>query len=248
MNPGTTPVPPGTSVDVRHNGHAHLVVVHPPFAAPLTPGERPRATAHDPEAARAAVLSLSMVASVRREDTPARLALPGSPALREHLDEVSVAVWGSTVKITDPALVEDGLGGALDDEFQAQRKRFPDARIVAVCERDFGAAYLKVLAAVPGAPDLLIEGFGDLDTIGDPRATLAAAGVDSGEAAAAYFEDDTDDEDDEDGGAIADFHAFLHTLTGGALSVYAHEERYESTFLVERTEQGENSIDAVWFP
>ncbi|MET8468685.1 DUF6333 family protein [Streptomyces sp. NPDC006422] len=246
MNSGPAPVPPSTPVDIRHSGHAHLVVVHPPFAAPLMTRDRPVAAAHDAEAARAAVLSLSTVASVRREDAPARLSHPGSPTVREHLDEVSVAVWGSTVKITDPALVEDGLGGALDMEFDALRKRFPDARIVAVCERDFGASYMKVLAALPGAPDLLIEGFDELETVGDPRATLAAAGVGPGAACAAYFNDDEDG--DEDGGGIADFHAFLHTLTGGALSVYVHEQRRESTFLVERTEHGRDNIDDVWFP
>lgn len=216
------------------------MVIHPPFAAPLLPGQRPTAAAHDPEAARAAVLSLSTVSTVRGEDAPSRLDLPGSPARREELDLVSVAVWGSTVKITDPALVENGLPGALEDEFRVQKKRFPDARIVAVCDRNFGSAYLKVLAAVPGAPDLLIEGFDELDTIGDPRATLVAAGIDPDEASAEYVEDDD--------GEIADYDAFLHTLTGGALSVYVHEERYESTFLVERSEAGEDSISEVWFP
>ncbi|MDI3407848.1 DUF6333 family protein [Streptomyces cavernicola] len=245
MNSGPTRLPPDAPVDIRHHGHAHLVVLQPPFGPPLLPSRRPTAVAaHDPEAARAEVLALDLVAAVRREDAPARLGLPGSPSVREHLDEVSVAVWGSTVKITDPALVEDGLGGALDDAFEAQRKRFPDARIVGVCERDFGASYLKVLAAVPGAPDLVIEGWSDLEITGDPRATLAHLGVDLDESGAEYFEDE---EDVEDEGVFADYYAFLHTLTDGALSVYSREERQESTFLVERTAEGENCIDAVWF-
>ncbi|MCX3060710.1 DUF6333 family protein [Streptomyces beihaiensis] len=242
---GSSHVPPGTPVDPRHSGHAHLVVLHPPFAAPLLPDERPTAApAHDPEAARAAALSLSTVAAVRDERGPSRLDHPSSPASRAELDVVSVAAWGSTLKITDPALVEDGmLSSTLEDEFRSQRRRHPDARVVAVCERDFGAAYLKILAAVPGAPDLTIEGFDELETTGDPRATLAAAG---------FGLDDLDAEDgpghavDADG--IMDHDAFLHMLTGGALSVYADEERDESTFVVERTEDGEHGIREVWFP
>jgi hypothetical protein len=83
------------------------------------------------------------------------------------------------VKITDPALVEDGvLASALEDEFRAQKKQHPDARIVAVCERDFGASYMKILVAVPGTQDLMVEGFDELETTGDLRATLAAVGID----------------------------------------------------------------------
>jgi hypothetical protein len=36
-------------------------------------------------------------------------------------------------------------------------------------------------------------------------------------------------------------------LTGGALSVYADEERVESTFVVDRSEEGEVEIGEVWF-
>lgn len=251
MSLGTAPVPPGTPVDLRHSGEAHLVIVHPPFAAPLRPGERPAVTAHDPDAARAAVLSLSMVAAVRRGKAPARLALPGSPSVREDLDEVSAAVWGSTVKITDPALMEEGLGfGALEDEFEAQRMRFPDARIVAVCERDFGASYSKVLVAVPGVPELLIEEIDGLRITGDPRATLAAIGVALDEDGSAYLEEDSSEDDEEGPGGvgIADYHELLHVVSDGALSVYADEQRHQSTFLVERTERGESEIGAVWFP
>lgn len=39
----------------------------------------------------------------------------------------------------------------------------------------------------------------------------------------------------------------LHVLTGGALSVYADEERVESTFVVDRSEEGEVEIGEVWF-
>lgn len=191
--------------------------------------------AHDPEAARAAVLSLSSVAGIRREEDPSRLGHPESPADRGELDVVRAAAWGSTVKVTDPALVVDGvLSSALEDEFRAQKKRHPDARIVAVCERDFGAAYLKILVAVPGAPDLVIEGFDELEVTGDLRATLTAAGGDPGQLV----------DDDED---FTDYDGLLHVLTGGALSVYVDEERVESTFVVERDEEGEASIGEVWF-
>jgi hypothetical protein len=37
-------------------------------------------------------------------------------------------------------------------------------------------------------------------------------------------------------------------LTGGALSVYTDEERLESAFVVDRSEEGEESISEVWFP
>lgn len=191
--------------------------------------------AHDPEAARAAVLSLSSVAGIRREEDPSRLGHPESPTDRGELDVVRAAAWGSTVKVTDPALVVDGvLSSALEDEFRAQKKRHPDARIVAVCERDFGAAYLKILVAVPGAPDLVVEGFDELEVAGDLRATLTAAGGDPGQLV----------DDDED---FTDYDGLLHVLTGGALSVYADEERVESTFVVERDEEGEASIGEVWF-
>ncbi|WP_406121935.1 DUF6333 family protein [Streptomyces sp. NBC_00989] len=230
-----SPVSPGTRVAPRHGGHAHLVVVQPPFAPPLRPEERPPVTAHDPEAARAAVSSLSSVATIRSAEAPAPLGHPESAVDRGELDVVRAAAWGSTVKITDPALVEDGvLSSALEDEFRAQKKRHPDARIVAVCERDFGAAYLKILVAVPGAPDLAVEGFDELDVTGDLRATLAAAGIDPGQLG----------DDDED---FADYDGLLHVLTGGALSVYADDERVESTFVVERNEEGEANIGEVWF-
>lgn len=191
--------------------------------------------AHDPEAARAAVLSLSTVVGIRGEEAPSRLGHPENPADRGELDVVRAAAWGATVKVTDPALVEDGvLSSALEDEFRAQKKRHPDARIVAVCERDFGAAYLKILVAVPGAPDLTVEGFGELDVSGDLRATLAVAGIDPGQLV----------DDDED---FVDYDGLLHVLTGGALSVYVDEERVESTFVVDRSEEGEAGIGEVWF-
>jgi hypothetical protein len=191
--------------------------------------------AHDPEAARAAVLSLSSVVGIRGEEAPSRLGHPESPADRGELDVVRAAAWGATVKVTDPALVEDGvLSSALEDEFRAQKKRHPDARIVAVCERDFGAAYLKILVAVPGAPDLVVEGFDELETTGDPRAALTVVGVDPVQLL----------DDDED---FVDYDGLLHVLTGGALSVYADEERVESTFVVDRSEEGEAGIGEVWF-
>ncbi|WP_405990713.1 DUF6333 family protein [Streptomyces sp. NBC_00986] len=234
-----SPVSPGTRVDPRHSGHAHLVVVQPPFAPPLRPDERPSVLAHDPEAARAAVLSLSSVAGIRGEEAPSRLGHPESPVDRGELDLVRAAAWGSTVKVTDPALVEDGvLSSALEDEFRAQKKLHPDARIVAVCERDFGAAYLKILVAVPGAPDLTVEGFDELDVTGDLRATLAVAGI-SPELLG-------EDEEFGDEG-FCEYDGLLHALTGGALSVYADEERYESAFVVERSEEGEASVREVWF-
>ena len=224
----------------RHFGHAHLVIVHPPFAALLQPDERPTVTAHDPAAARAAVLSLSTVSAIRGEHAPARLDHPGSPADREELDGVHAAVWGSTVKITDPVLLEDGmLSSVLEDEFRAQKKRHPEARIVAVCERDFGASYMKILVAVPGSPDLTVEGFDELEIIGDRCATLAAAGLDP---------DLLGEEDDVSGEGVFDYDRFLHALTGGALAVYTNEERFESAFVVDRSEEGEDSIGEVWFP
>ncbi|MFE2521748.1 DUF6333 family protein [Streptomyces mirabilis] len=235
-----SPVSPETQVNPRHSAHAHLVVVHPPFATPLQPNERPPATAHDPVAARAAVLSLSTVSAIRREDAPSRLEHPGSPTDREELDGVRAAVWGSTVKISDPALVEDGvLASALEDEFQAQRKKHPDARIVAVCERDFGASYTKILVAVPGTPDLMVEGFDELEITGNPRAALTAVGIDLDPLGEGY---DISDE------GFFDYDGFLHMLTGGALSVYADEERFESAFVVDRSKEGEDSICEVWFP
>jgi len=234
-----SPVTPGTRVDPRHSGHAQLVVVRPPFGPPLRPGERPPATAHDPAAARAAVLFLSSVAAIRGEHAPAPLQHPGSPADRAELDVVHAAVWGPALRISDPALVEDGvLTGALEDEFHAWRKRCPDARIVAACERDFGAAYLKILVAVPGAPELRVEGFDELEIDGDWRATLRAAGFDPELLGG-------DDEFGDD--AFLDHDGLLHALTGGALSVYADEERRESAFVVERTEEGEQEIREVWF-
>ncbi|MFI6459718.1 DUF6333 family protein [Streptomyces sp. NPDC050528] len=231
-----SPVSPETRVDPRHSGHAQLVVVQPPFATPLRPDERPPVVAHAPETARAAVLSLSSVAGIRGEEAPSRLGHPESPSDRRELDVVRAAAWGTTVKVTDPALVEDGvLSSVLEDEFRAQKKLHPDARIVAVCERDFGAAYLKILVAVPGAPDLTVEGFDELDVTGDLRATLAAVGIDPGQLV----------DEDED---FVDYDGLLHVLTGGALSVYADEERLESAFVVERGEEGEESVREVWFP
>ncbi|MFD4560492.1 DUF6333 family protein [Streptomyces sp. NPDC058469] len=180
----------GDQTDRAVAGHAHPVVVHPPFAYPLRPDERPPATAQDAEAARAAVLSLSSVAAIRREKAPSRLG-------------------------------------------------HPDARIVAVCERDFGAAYLKILVAMPGAPDLAVEGFDELAVTGDLRAMLAAAGIDP----------ELLGEDEEFGGeGLFDYDGPLHVLTGGALSFYADEERLESAFVVDRGEEGEGSIGEVWFP
>ena len=234
-------VSPGTQVNPRHNGHAHLVIACPPFAAPLQPNERPSATAHDPGAARAAVLSLSTVSAIRREHAPSRLEHPGSPASREELDGVRAAVWGSTVKISDLALLEDGiLASALEDEFQAQKKAHPDARIVAVCERDFGASYTKILVAVPGTPDLMVEGFDELEITGDRRTTLAAVGIDPDRLGEGY--------DFSGEGLFSDYDGFLHMLTGGALSVYTNEDRFESVFVVDRSEEGEDSIREVWFP
>jgi hypothetical protein len=43
-----------------------------------------------------------------------------------------------------------------------------------------------------------------------------------------------------------DYGRLLHALTGGALSVYTDEERRESAFVVERTEEGEQEIRGVW--
>ncbi|MET7490311.1 DUF6333 family protein [Streptomyces sp. NPDC005538] len=239
-----SPVSPGTRVDPRYGGHAHLVVIRPPFGPPLRPDERPSATAHDPAAARAAVSSLISVAAIRREGPPSRLDHPESPADRGELDIVHASAWGGTVKITDPALVEDGvLSGALEDEFRARKKAHPDARIVAVCERDFGAAYVKILVAVPGAPDLTVAGFDELDITGDRRATLSAAGI----TPELLGEEEFDDEDRCDD-SFYDYDGLLHALTGGALSVYAHEERQESVFVVDRGEEGEANIGEVWFP
>ena len=185
------------------------------------------------------MLSLSSVVGIRGEEDLSRLGHPESPADRGELDVVRAAVWGATVKVTDPALVEDGvLSSALEDEFRAQKKRHPDARIVAVCERDFGAAYLKILVAVPGAPDLVVEGFDELAVTGDLRATLAAAGISPellGE----------DEEFGDEGGY--DYDGLVRVLTGGALSVYADEQRVESAFVVERNAEGEESVREVWF-
>ncbi|MGR3869669.1 DUF6333 family protein [Streptomyces graminifolii] len=230
-----SPVSPETRVDPRHSGHAQLVVLQPPFTPPLRPDERPPVTPHDPEAARAAVLSLSSVTAIRDEEPPSRLGHPQSPFDRAELDVVRAAAWGSTVKITDPALVEDGVStSALEDEFRAQKKLHPDARVVAVCERDFGAAYLKILVAVPGVPDLTVEGFDELDVTGDARATLTAVGFDPGQLI----------DEDED---FVEYDGLLHVLTGGALSVYGDEERGESTFVVDRGAEGEAEIEEVWF-
>ncbi|KPI28853.1 hypothetical protein OK074_6835 [Actinobacteria bacterium OK074] len=227
-------------MDPRCNGHAQLVVLQPPFAVPLQRHERPGVVVHDPGAARDAVLALSTVSAIRRECAPDLLDHPGSPADRGELDHVRAAAWGSTVKISDPALVEDGiLASALEDEFRVWKKRYPDARIVAVCQRDFGAAYLKLLVAVPGVDDLVVEGFDELEIVGDRRATLAAVGIDPlplGE------------EDDVSGEGFFDYDGLLHMLTGGALSVYANEERFESAFVVERSAEGEDSIREIWFP
>ena len=237
---GMSPVSPGTQVNPRHNGHAHLVVLHPPFAAPLGRHERPAVVAHDPGAARAAVLSLSTVSVIRREHAPSLVDHPASPADRAELDDVRAAVWGSTVKISDPALLEDGiLSSGLEDEFRAWKKSHPDARIVAVCQRDFGAAYMKLLVAVPGVADLTVEGFDELEITGDRRATLTAVGIDPVPLG---------EEDDLSGEGFFDYDGLLHMLTGGALTVYRNEERYESTFVVDRSEDGEDSINEVWFP
>jgi hypothetical protein len=187
------------------------------------------------------VLSLSTVSAIRREHAPSRLEHPGSPASREELDGVRAAVWGSTVKISDLALLEDAiLASALEDEFQAQKKRHPDARIVAVCERDFGASYTKILVAVPGTPDLMVEGFDELEITGDRRATLAAVGIDPDRLGEGY--------DFSGEGLFFNYDGFLHVLTGGALSVYTNEDRFESAFVVDRSEEGEDSIREVWFP
>ncbi|WP_329121021.1 DUF6333 family protein [Streptomyces sp. NBC_01465] len=229
-----SPVSPGTEVNPRHHGQAQLVVIQPPFTASLPPIEPPSVADHDPAAARAAVLALTTVAAVRHEDAPSRLNHPGSPGDREELDYVYAAAWGSTVKISDPALLEDGvITSALEDEFEVQKKLHPDARIVAVCERDFGASYTKILVAVPGVPDLTVEGWDELEFFGDLDATLAALGAGSYDFSPdGYF----------------DQHRFLHTLTDGALTVYGHEARFESVFLVDRSASGDDSICEVWFP
>ncbi|MBO0516038.1 DUF6333 family protein [Streptomyces beijiangensis] len=235
-----SPVAPGTPISPLHHGHAQLVVIQPPFGPPLLPTERPPAASHDPAAARAAVLSLTTVSAIRREDAPSRLAHPGSPSDREEVDCVGAAAWGSTVMVSDPALIEDGvLGGALEDEFQAQRAMHPDARIIALCARDFGASYTKILVAVPGAPDLMFEGFEELETVGDPHATLAAVGIEPGRLEELY---------DFSSEGCFDYDALLHTLTGGALSVYTQEERFESAFVVDRSEEAEGTICELWFP
>ncbi|TJZ54399.1 hypothetical protein FCH28_14785 [Streptomyces piniterrae] len=192
------------------------------------------------------------MSTIVREDAPSRLEHPGHAASREELDWVWASAWGSTVKISDPALVDNGISSALEDEFEAQKTKYPDARIIAVCERDFGASYAKVLVAVPGAPDLTIDGWDELEVIGgDRRATLAAMGIDADRSGEGHdVADEADDEadgeehDEED----FDYHGFLHVLTGGALSVYAGEKRSESAFAVERSKEGEGNIYEVWFP
>ncbi|MFD5162186.1 DUF6333 family protein [Streptomyces hawaiiensis] len=243
------PVPRPVSEAPEHRGFAHLVVVHPPFAAPVRPNQRPSAApAHDPEAARTAVLGLSTVSAVRRERAPSRLALPKSPVRRKDLDEVSVAVWGSTVKITDPALVEDGMQShALEDEFRAQKEKYPESLVVAVCSLNFRFPYTKFLAAAPNTPDVKIEGRWALQTTGEPRAVLAAAGVDLDELDAEYG-DEFAPECGDDGGGISDFDGFLHMLTGGALSVYADEKRVHSTFVVKRSKHGKDCLRRIWLP
>ncbi|MEV0482927.1 hypothetical protein AB0I69_20270 [Streptomyces sp. NPDC050508] len=50
------------------------------------------------------------------------------------------------------------------------------------------------------------------------------------------------------GEGFFDYDGLLHMLTGGALSVYRNEECLESTFVVDRREDGEDSIFEVWFP
>lgn len=231
------PTEPGTPVGPGRSGRGDLVIVSPPFPAPLPHDERPAAVRHTPAAAREAVLSLHTVSAVRGEEGPSRLDHPGSPATRAELDWVHGAAWGSTLKISDPALVEDGISTcALENEVQAQRERHPGARIVAACERDFGAHYGKIVAVVPGAPDLVVDGFDELDVIGDPRATLAAVGAEPADCG----------EEQDDG--FFDWHGFLHVLTGGALSVYVHEQRRESHFLVSRDERAAAALEDVWFP
>ena len=227
------------TLDPRVHGHAHLVIVRPPFPAPLRYDERPPTTAHDPAAARAAVLSLSTVAAVRHEHAPSPLSHPATPTTRDDLDLVQAAAWGTTIKLTDPALVDDGIDTlTLEAEFHAQRERHPDARIIASCERDAGASYTKILAAVPGAPDLTIEGFDTLDVTGDRHATLTATGIDPTTLGEAYDPD----------GWYFDHDGFLHLLTGGALSVYADDPRTESTFTVTRTDDADQSLRDVWYP
>ncbi|MFB7656061.1 MULTISPECIES: DUF6333 family protein [unclassified Streptomyces] len=244
--PASRPVPEAPD----HKGFAHLIVVHPPFAAPVLPDQRPSETPdHDPEAARATVLGLSTVSAVRRERAPSRLALPKSPVRRKDLDEVSVAVWGSTVKITDPALVEGGMeSGALEDEFRAQKERYPEALIVAVCSLNFRFHYTKLLAAAPNTPDVKIEGRWSLQTTGEPRAVLAAAGVDLDELDAEYGDEFAPEHKDDDGGGLRDFDGFLHMLTGGALGVYPDEERVHSTFVVMRSKHGKDCLRRIWLP
>lgn len=185
------------------------------------------------------MLSLSAVAAIRREHAPSPLEHPRRPACREDLDTVRAASWGTTVKISDPALLEDGvLSSALEDEFLAQKEQHPDARIVAVCARDFGSAYTKILVAVPGAPDVTIEGFDELDVTGDRLAVLAAVGLDPDRYGEQF---DVDDD------GYFDYDAFLHVLTGGALTLYADEARRETAFTVDRTNDGEDAIQEVWF-
>jgi hypothetical protein len=129
-----------------------------------------------------------------------------------------------------------------------RRSQHPDAWIIAVCEWDFGASCTKILVAAPNAPvaadvpripNLRIEGFDEWEVSGDLRAALVAAGTVPDRIGAAY--DASDD-------GIVDHDGLLHMLTGDALSVHADEERCESTFVVERSEQGEDHIGEVWFP
>ncbi len=77
---------------------------------------------------------------------------------------------------------------------------------------------------MPGAPQLRVEGFDELDTAGDWRAILTAVGLDP-----EPLGDDGEFGDE----AFLDYDRLLHALTGGALSVHTDEE-------------GEQEIRGVW--
>ncbi|MEU9114489.1 DUF6333 family protein [Streptomyces sp. NPDC048483] len=236
--------PTGTDPDeeLQAWGTVELTLLFPPFPAPGEAGG-PVLALHDPVRARQVVEALGTV-----EEIVARLPdrswedLP-EPETRADLDLVAVGCWGRLVRIVDPALGSSFTVLAMDEEIARQRKRHPEARIVASICLELGVGHEEDTVQLPGGGRVSAVRWDSSDpdawrVHGDPAEMLRVLGVDRAVAVDAGFDLDAEPRER--------LWRQLGSLALGGFSSDDADGRQVSVFRVRRTEQTEGDLEEVW--